>query len=117
MKISIENIGYAELVECNKSSISREAYGISKELNMSKIRYLQELRVYPEHRMKGYSKQLLDKVKLYCDDNDLVICLDAMPLDTSIKSDILKKLYLKNGFNHVGGTAFNYGNKYDTSSV
>ncbi len=117
MKISIENIGYAELSECNKSAISRSAYGISEDINFNKIKYLQELRVFPEHRQKGYAKKLLEMVKQYCDDNNLILCLDAMPLDKSVSSDILKTMYTNNGFNHAGGTAFNYGYKYDPPSL
>lgn len=109
MKISIDNIGYAELTECNKYSINREAYGISKDVNMSRIRYLQELRITPEYRMLGYSKQLINKIKEYSDINGLIICLDAMPLEPSTKFETLKTMYIKNGFNYVGGTAFNYG--------
>ena len=111
MKISIDGIGHASLTPCKESSIDRQAYGLSKDLNMSKIMYLQELKIYPEHRLKGYSKTLLNKVKQYCDANSLILCLDAMPLDTTINSGILNKMYLNNGFTHVSGTAFNYGYK------
>lgn len=111
MKISIDGIGFAELSSCSKSAISRSAYGIPENINFNKIKYLQELRVFPEYRQKGYAKKLLQMVKQYCDDNNLILCLDAMPLDKSVSSDILKMMYTDNGFNHVGGTAFNYGYK------
>lgn len=113
MKISIDGIGYADLTPCKESSIDRQSYGLPKDLDMSKILYLQEFRIYPEQRMKGYSKLLLDKIKQYCDDNSLIVCLDAIPLDTTVNSGVLNKMYMNNGFIHVAGAAFNYGYKYD----
>jgi GNAT superfamily N-acetyltransferase len=111
MKISIDKIGYATLSCCKKKSIDRACYGLPNHLDMSKIFYLQEFKINKKYRLKGYSSLLLDKIKKYCDENNLVICLDAIPLDSSISTDVLHKMYIKNGFNYISGTAFNYGHK------
>lgn len=99
-------IGYAEMSK--NAKINHELYCIPNN-NKKKIYYLQALQIFPEFRMMGYSTALINLVKQFANNNDCIICLDAIPLDKITCPTILIKMYEKNGFRSCKCVSYTYG--------
>jgi hypothetical protein len=57
----------------------------------------------------GYSTKLIELIKKYADDNNMVICLDAEPLDKTTHPAVLYKIYKNNGFVYCRDNSYTYG--------
>lgn len=109
MKIFLDNKDIGFIDTAIGVGLDRDYYDIKKSTKSENILYITKLFVSPEFRKLGYGKMLVEKLK-QCTDESKVICLDAIPLEDTLDSEILIKLYTQCGFRRAKGLlAFVYG--------
>jgi predicted GNAT family N-acyltransferase len=101
-----KNIGFIEYKIYN--CIFKKYYNIPEDCN-KKVLYITRIIINKQFRGNGYAKQLLHKCKMLAGEKQLLICLDAIPLDDLTDQEKLCSLYEHMNFIKGLDNAFVYG--------
>ena len=112
IELIIDNVVVGQAEMAKQSDINHDLYCIPHN-NGKKIYYLQSLQIYPQYRMNGYSRRLINLIKQFADEKRCIICLDAIPLDKETSPSVLIKMYEDNGFRKCRCVAYTYGVVYE----